>query len=120
MGNDILSRVIAGARTSLWIGLVITGIAALIGVPLGIFAGYVGGRTREVIMRITDIFLSVPGLALALAIVPSLGPGIGNCVIALSLVWWPGRSDERRVGNECVVRVDLGGRGIIIKKTTKT
>lgn len=90
MGNDILSRVIVGTRTSLWIGLVITGIAALIGVPLGITAGYMGGRIREVIMRITDIFLSVPGLALALAIVASLGPGIANCVIALSLVWWPG------------------------------
>ena len=90
MGNDILSRVIVGTRTSLWIGLVITGVAVLIGVPLGIFAGYAGGRTREAIMRITDVFLSVPGLALALAIVASLGPGIANCVIALSLVWWPG------------------------------
>jgi peptide/nickel transport system permease protein len=90
MGNDILSRVIVGTRTSLWIGLIITGVAALIGVPLGIFAGYMGGRIREVIMRITDVFLSVPGLALALAIVASLGPGITNCVIALSLVWWPG------------------------------
>ena len=90
MGNDILSRVIVGTRTSLLIGLVITGVAVLIGVPLGIFAGYAGGRTREAIMRITDVFLSVPGLALALAIVASLGPGIANCVIALSLVWWPG------------------------------
>jgi peptide/nickel transport system permease protein len=90
MGNDILSRVIVGTRTSLWIGLIITGVAALIGVPLGIFAGYMGGRIREAIMRVTDVFLSVPGLALALAIVASLGPGITNCVIALSLVWWPG------------------------------
>lgn len=90
MGNDILSRVIIGTRTSLWIGLLITGIGAGIGVPLGIFAGYVGGRWREAIMRITDIFLSVPGLVLALAIVASLGPGITNCVLALSIVWWPG------------------------------
>jgi peptide/nickel transport system permease protein len=90
MGNDILSRVIVGTRTSLWIGLIITGVAAGIGVPLGILAGYRGGWVREVIMRVTDIFLSVPGLALALAIVASLGPGIFNCVVALSLVWWPG------------------------------
>lgn len=90
MGNDIFSRVIVGTRTSLWIGLVITGVALLIGVPLGILAGYLGGRTRELIMRVTDVFLSVPGLALALAIVAALGPGIANCVIALSLVWWPG------------------------------
>jgi peptide/nickel transport system permease protein len=90
MGADILSRVIVGARTSLWIGLIITGMGALIGVPLGIIAGYQSGFVRAAIMRITDLFLSVPGLALALAIVAALGPGIDNCVIALSLVWWPG------------------------------
>ncbi|TPW27891.1 ABC transporter permease [Martelella alba] len=90
MGADIFSRVIVGARTSLWIGIVITGIAALIGVPLGIIAGYRGGIVRAAIMRVTELFLAVPGLALALAIVASLGAGITNCVIALSLVWWPG------------------------------
>lgn len=90
MGSDILSRVIVGARVSLWIGLVITGIGAGIGVPLGIIAGYVGGWPRAVIMRVTELFLAVPGLALALAIVAALGPGITNCVLALSLVWWPG------------------------------
>lgn len=90
MGSDILSRVIVGARTSLWIGLLITGIGAGIGVPLGIIAGYTGGWTRAVIMRITELFLAVPGLALALAIVAALGPGITNCVIALAIVWWPG------------------------------
>jgi peptide/nickel transport system permease protein len=90
MGADILSRIIVGARTSLWIGLIITGIGAGIGVPLGIIAGYRGGFTRAAIMRVTDLFLSVPGLALALTIVAALGPGITNCVIALSLVWWPG------------------------------
>ncbi|KAB0266140.1 ABC transporter permease [Microvirga brassicacearum] len=90
MGADILSRVIVGARTSLWIGLVITGIGAAVGVPLGIIAGYKDGIVRAVIMRITDLFLSVPGLALALSIVAALGPGIMNCVIALSIVWWPG------------------------------
>ena len=90
MGSDILSRVIVGARTSLWIGLLITGIGALIGTPLGIIAGYKGGFTRAAIMRFTELFLAVPGLALALAIVAALGPGITNCVIALAIVWWPG------------------------------
>lgn len=90
MGSDILSRIVVGARTSLWIGLVITGIGAGIGVPLGIIAGYKGGFLRAAIMRITELFLAVPGLALALAIVAALGPGIGNCVIALAIVWWPG------------------------------
>ena len=90
MGADIFSRVIMGARTSLWIGVIITGLAAIIGVPLGIIAGYSGGWVRAVIMRITELFLAVPGLALALAIVAALGPGITNCVLALAIVWWPG------------------------------
>jgi peptide/nickel transport system permease protein len=75
MGADILSRIIVGARTSLWIGII---------------AGYRGGFVRAAIMRLTDLFLSVPGLALALTIVAALGPGITNCVIALAIVWWPG------------------------------
>ena len=90
MGADIFSRVIAATRTSLVIGLIITGVASLIGVPLGIVAAYRGGRVREAIMRLTDIFLSVPSLVLALAIVAALGAGIVNGIIALSVVWWPG------------------------------
>ena len=90
VGDDVLTRVIIGARVSLKIGLIITGIAILIGVPLGLIAGLVGGRTDEVIMRFTDVFLSVPGLILAIAIVGALGPGIQNAMLALSLVWWPG------------------------------
>ena len=90
MGDDILSRVVLGTRTSLWVGLVITGVASIIGVPLGIAAGYLGGLPRAVIMRVTDVFLAVPGLVLALAIVAALGPGVLHAVVALSLVWWPG------------------------------
>jgi peptide/nickel transport system permease protein len=90
VGNDVFTRVVVGARVSLQIGLIITGISMLIGVPLGIIAGYVGGWVEETIMRITDIFLSIPGLILAIAIVGVLGPGIGNAMLAISLVWWPG------------------------------
>jgi peptide/nickel transport system permease protein len=90
VGNDVYTRVILGARVSLQIGLIITGVAALLGVPLGIVAGHAGGRLGEVIMRVTDVFLSVPALVLALAVVGALGPGIVNAMIALSLVWWPG------------------------------
>jgi peptide/nickel transport system permease protein len=90
VGNDVYTRVILGARVSLQIGLIITVLAALIGVPLGIVAGYLGGLVGELIMRVTDIFLSVPALVLALAVVGALGPGIVNAMLALSLVWWPG------------------------------
>ena len=90
VGNDVYTRVVLGARVSLQIGLVITVIAALIGVPLGLMAGYVGGMLGELTMRVTDVFLSVPALVLALAVVGALGPGIVNAMLALSLVWWPG------------------------------
>jgi peptide/nickel transport system permease protein len=90
MGNDLYTRVVVATRTSLWVGLVIVGVATAIGVPLGVMAGYFGGRARMVIMRVTDVFLSVPSLVLALAIVAALGPGILNGIVALSLVWWPG------------------------------
>jgi len=90
VGRDIYSRVIMGTRLSFEIGLIIIFIAMGIGVPLGIIAGYVGGWLSEIIMRVTDIFLSIPGLLLALAIVGALGPGIKNAMLALSIVWWPG------------------------------
>jgi peptide/nickel transport system permease protein len=90
VGNDVYTRVVLGARVSLQIGLIITTVAALLGVPLGIVAGYVRGALGEAIMRVTDVFLSVPALVLALAVVGALGPGIANAMLALSLVWWPG------------------------------
>ena len=90
VGNDVYTRVVLGARVSLQIGLIITIVAAVLGVPLGIVAGHAGGRLGELIMRVTDVFLSVPALVLALAVVGALGPGIVNAMIALSLVWWPG------------------------------
>ncbi len=90
VGRDIYSLVILGTRLTLRISVIVVGVAILIGVPLGILAGFAGGWVGESIMRITDIFLAVPGLILAIAIVASLGPGITNAMIALSLVWWPG------------------------------
>ena len=90
MGRDIYSRVLAGTRVSLEIGLIIVLVATLIGVPLGLAAGFFGGWLEEIIMRMTDIFLAVPGIVLAIAIVAALGPGITNAMIALSITWWPG------------------------------
>ncbi len=90
VGRDIFTLVVLGTRLTLRISLIVVGVAMLIGIPLGVLAGYLGGWLGEVVMRVTDIFLAVPGLILAIAIVASLGPGITNAMIALSLVWWPG------------------------------
>ena len=90
LGGDVLSRVLFGGRYSLSVGLAVVVLAVAIGVPLGAAAGYVGGFTNEVIMRLTDIFLTIPGIVLALAIGAALGPGLVNATIALALVWWPG------------------------------
>jgi len=90
VGRDIFSRVLCGTRISLEIALVIIGVAVVIGVPLGLLAGFYGGAVEETIMRLTDIFLAVPGIVLAVTIVSALGPGIINTMIAISLVWWPG------------------------------
>lgn len=89
LGRDMLSRLIYGARISLGVGVVAIGLALLIGVPLGLIAGFVGGFTDEVIMRVTDVFLSFPSLLLATAIAAMLGPNLTNAMIAIALSWWP-------------------------------
>jgi len=89
IGRDILSRIIYGTRLSLYTSLLAVGLALLIGVPLGAIAGSVGGKVDEIIMRITDIFLSFPPLLLAIALVAMAGPGLINAVLAIAISWWP-------------------------------
>jgi len=89
LGRDLLSRVMAGARISLIVGVLVLGIAMTVGVGLGLIAGYWGGWTDEAIMRTTDVFLSFPRLVLAIAIAATLGPGLYNAMVAVALSWWP-------------------------------
>jgi peptide/nickel transport system permease protein len=88
LGRDILSRVIAGARISLWVGIMTVGLAMLIGVPAGLIAGYLRGIVDSVIMRLVDVFLAFPVIILAIAIVAVRGPGLNNVMIALTFVYW--------------------------------
>jgi peptide/nickel transport system permease protein len=85
LGRDTLSRIIYGARTSLMIGLVVVGVAAVIGMSLGMVAGYMGGWLYTVIMRVVDVLMTFPMILLALVVAAMLGEGIRNVIIALSI-----------------------------------
>ncbi len=88
LGRDILSRVIVGARVSLWVGILTVGLAMVIGVPAGLVAGYRRGALDSIIMRLVDVFLAFPVIILAIAIVAVRGPGLVNVMIALTFVYW--------------------------------
>ncbi len=89
VGRDMLSRLLFGARYSLFIGVFVTTIALLGGIIIGVIAGYFGGWIDTVIMRIMDIILAFPSLLLALVLVAVLGPGLTNAMIAIALVLQP-------------------------------
>ncbi|WLS04371.1 ABC transporter permease subunit [Shinella oryzae] len=89
VGRDILSRIIYGARFSLFIGLVVVTLSVVSGVLIGLVAGYFRGKVDTFIMRIMDIILAFPSLLLALVLVAVLGPGLLNAMIAISLVNQP-------------------------------
>ena len=88
-GRDVFSRIVHGARITLYIVVLVAVIAAPIGLLVGTAAGYLGGWVDATLMRITDVFLAFPSLILALAFVAALGPGIENAVIAIALTAWP-------------------------------
>ena len=88
-GRDILSRIIYGARISLWVGVVSVGIALAGGATAGLVSGYVGGRLDLLLMRVMDVMFSIPPIILAITLTGILGPGLNNAMVAIGFVYLP-------------------------------
>src|SRR5262249_5883369 len=89
LGRAIFSPVIFGTRGGLVVALMVVGLAMLIGVPLGLIGGYYQRWGAEAIMRVTDLFLAVPQLILALALAQLMNPSLKTAMLALTLTYWP-------------------------------
>ena len=88
-GRDVFSRVLGGARDSLFVAFVVLSVSVVVGVVVGAIAGFFGGIIDEILMRLTDMFLAFPALVLAIAIAATLGPSLRNTMLALATVFWP-------------------------------
>lgn len=88
LGRDVLARLVMGARISLFVGLTVVGVSAVVGTAVGAVAGYAGGVVDELTGRVMDILLAFPGILLAIAIVAVLGPSLTNVVLALVVIGW--------------------------------
>ena len=89
LGRDILSRLLYGGRISLLTGVVVVGVALLVGVPIGVIAGYRGGRVDNLMMRAMDVLLAFPGILLTIAVIAVLGPGLLNMMVAVGIYTVP-------------------------------
>jgi peptide/nickel transport system permease protein len=88
LGRDILSRILYGGRISLGVGLTAVTLSALIGVTLGLLAGFFGGRADAFIMRVVDVFLAIPYILLAMGVVFALGPSLLNVILVMAVTRW--------------------------------
>lgn len=102
LGQDIFSLVLVGSQVSLFSGLAVVFIAVVVGTVVGAIAGYFGGWIDEVLMRITDVLLTIPSLILAMAVAVALGTGVWNMIIAIAITWWPAYA--RLVRGEVIVK----------------
>ncbi|MGP4046666.1 ABC transporter permease [Streptomyces sp. 2A115] len=89
VGRDVLSRVLVGMATSWWGALAVVASGVFFGGLVGLVAGAAGGIVDSVLMRITDVFLALPGPILAVAVVAALGPSYFHTLVGVSIVWWP-------------------------------
>lgn len=89
LGRDLLAALLYGARTSLQIGLVSTGVAVLFGVGVGGLAGFLGGRVESLLMRATEMFQTIPSFALAILLIAIYSPTLFSIMVAISVVSWP-------------------------------
>ena len=88
-GRDIFSRTLYAYRASLGIGVLVLALAVPVGVVLGLLAGYYSGLVETIIMRTTDVFLALPPLVLAMAVMGALKPSLINIMMAIAIMWWP-------------------------------
>lgn len=112
LGHDVLTRVLYAGRISLIVGLVATVISTVAGVAIGLLAGYYGGLLDDVLMRVTDVFISVPPIAVMFILAKSLGPGLGSIVVVLCLFGWMGtarlvRGEVLRIKSQDFVEATL-------------
>lgn len=102
LGRCILSRLIWGARPSMLVVFIVVAVTALVGITIGVIAGYVGGLTDTILSRATDIVVAVPSTVFVIALVSVMGPGIRNTILAMSLVGW---TEYMRVSRALVLSV---------------